>query len=550
MMNRYSQIGWWVKADTPPEAVRDALVKSVHRVSSPVYLTKINGDVGVAHTGSIFIGIAPAPEEALPDPDRYPLIAFVPPLHPSHLGDSRFLERYGLRFPYIAGAMANGITSVEMVEKMGLAGMLGFFGAAGLPIPEIRSAIVQIKNRLPHAPFGFNLIHSPHDPRLELETVQLYLDQNVRLVSASAYMDLTLPLVYYRVKGLHRDESGKVTVPNKIIAKVSREEVAKKFLSPPPAKLLKQLLAQKMITETEAAISESIPMAGALTAEADSGGHTDNRPAISLLPAMTALRNRLAAQFHYRHPPCVGLGGGIATPESAAAAFAMGAGYILTGTVNQACIESGTSDTVRHMLADAAQADVTMAPAADMFELGIKVQVLKRGTMFPLRAAKLYDLYTQYHSFADIPEKQQSILERDFFRKRYHEEWDQTRRFFLARDPVQVERAEKDPRHQMALVFRSYLGQSSTWANTGEPSRKIDYQIWCGPSIGAFNAWVKGSFLEKPQNRKAVNVALNLLLGASVITRFRWLQVQGIEIPIDAAHFYPLPTDEIHTLLN
>jgi PfaD family protein len=191
-----------------------------------------------------------------------------------------------------------------------------------------------------------------------------------------------------------------------------------------------------------------------------------------------------------------------------------------------------------------------MAPAADMFELGIKVQVLKRGTMFPLRAAKLYDLYTQYHSFADIPENQQSILERDFFRKRYHEEWDQTRRFFLARDPVQVERAEKDPRHQMALVFRSYLGQSSTWANTGEPSRKIDYQIWCGPSIGAFNAWVKGSFLEKPQNRKAVNVALNLLLGASVITRFRWLQVQGIEIPIDAAHFYPLPTDEIHTLLN
>jgi trans-AT polyketide synthase/acyltransferase/oxidoreductase domain-containing protein len=549
MTNGYSQIGWWVKADTLPEPVGDALVKSVHRVSCPLYLTKSNGDVGVAHTGKIFMGLAPPPE-ALPDHDRYPLIAFVPPLHPSHLGDSRFLKRYGLKFPYIAGAMANGITSVKMVEAMGLAGMLGFFGAAGLPVPEIRSAIVQLKRRLPHAPFGFNLIHSPNDPRLEFETVQLYLDQNVRLVSASAYMDLTLPLVYYRVKGLYRDESGRVTAPNKIIAKVSREEVAKKFLSPPPVKLLRQLLEQKMITETEAALSESIPMAGALTAEADSGGHTDNRPAISLLPAMTALRNRLAAQFHYRHPPCVGLGGGIATPESTAAAFAMGAGYVLTGTVNQACIESGTSDTVRQMLADAAQADVTMAPAADMFEQGIKVQVLKRGTMFPLRAAKLYDLYTKYHSFTDIPANQRSILERDFFRKSYQEEWDQTRRFFLARDPVQVERAEKDPRHQMALVFRSYLGQSSTWANTGDPSRKIDYQIWCGPCIGAFNAWVKGSFLEKPQNRKSVNVALNLLLGASVITRFRWLQVQGIEFPNDAVRFYPLPTDEIHTLLN
>ena len=31
------------------------------------------------------------------------------------------------------------------------------------------------------------------------------------------------------------------------------------------------------------------------------------------------------------------------------------------------------------MLAQAEQADVAMAPAADMFEMGVKVQVLKRG---------------------------------------------------------------------------------------------------------------------------------------------------------------------------
>ena len=33
-------------------------------------------------------------------------------------------------------------------------------------------------------------------------------------------------------------------------------------------------------------------MAEDLTAEADSGGHTDNRPAITLLPTMLALRDR------------------------------------------------------------------------------------------------------------------------------------------------------------------------------------------------------------------------------------------------------------------
>jgi NAD(P)H-dependent flavin oxidoreductase YrpB (nitropropane dioxygenase family) len=41
-------------------------------------------------------------------------------------------------------------------------------------------------------------------------------------------------------------------------------------------------------------------------------------------------------------------------------------------------VEAGTSDTVRQMLAEAEQADVAMAPSADMFELGVKVQVLKR----------------------------------------------------------------------------------------------------------------------------------------------------------------------------
>ncbi len=54
----------------------------------------------------------------------------------------------------------------------------------------------------------------------------------------------------------------------------------------------------------------------------------------------------------------------------------------------------------------------------------------------------------------------------------------------------------------MALVFRSYLGQSSRWAIQGTPDRKMDYQIWCGPAMGAFNQWVQNSFLEGPDHRK------------------------------------------------
>ncbi len=215
-----------------------------------------------------------------------------------------------------------------------------------------------------------------------------------------------------------------------------------------------------------------------------------------------ALRDEIDAEYNYPVPVRIGLAGGIATPESTAAAFAMGAAYVLTGSINQACLEAGTSDTVRQMLAEADQADVAMAPSADMFELGVKVQVLKRGTMFPLRATKLYELYSRYGSYEEIPSDQREILQRDFFKCSFQQEWEQTQNFFAVRDPHQIALAERNPRHKMALVFRSYLGRSSNWANTGDPNRKIDYQIWCGPSMGAFNQWTRGTFLEKRENRK------------------------------------------------
>jgi trans-AT polyketide synthase/acyltransferase/oxidoreductase domain-containing protein len=532
--------GWWTKGRTEPEVGDHAVRSAILRMTRPVHLLNLDGQLAIGRSGTITLG-----KEIPKQPGVFPLCAYAPPLPPENLGDPRFKKTYHLRFAYIAGAMANGITSVEMVEKAGRAGMVGFFGAAGLSLNQIETAIDRLQQSLKQAPFGFNLINSPNDPELEAAVVQLYLQRGINLVSSSAYLDLTLPLVHYRVKGIHRDKNGRVVCPNKVIAKVSRVEVARKYFSPPPEKLLAQLVAKKMITQEEADLAKSIPMAEDLTAEADSGGHTDNRPAITLLPTMIALRDELTEKYRYSRPPCVGLAGGIATPDSAAAAFAMGAAYILTGSINQSCVEAGTSQTVRQMLAEAGQADVTMAPAADMFEMGVKVQVLKRGTMFPLRAAKLYELYCQYDRFENIPEKQKAILERDFFRQSFQDEWEQTKNYFAMHDPKQIQRAQKDPRHKMALVFRSYLGQSSNWANSGDPSRKIDYQIWCGPAIGAFNQWVKGSFLEKPENRETFSVAMNLLCGASVATRVNWIRNQGVELPAGIGKFSPMPLQDL-----
>ena len=546
--------GYWIEGDTPPSGDIKAVQDALYAVTRPLVLVdKGDGSPAAASGGYLVSGLsmdAGIPETVALGKKSYPLLAFAPVLRPEDMGDAGFKNRHHLRYACIAGAMANGITSVAMVEAMARAGMMGIFGAAGLTLPEVEKAIFDVQNKLDDLPYGFNLIHSPGDPELEAAVADLYLRRGIYRICASAYLNLTLPLVRYRVSGIHQTPQGDIVCPHQIIAKVSREEVARKFFSPPPDKFLAQLVENRQISPQQAELARHIPMADSLTAEADSGGHTDNRPAISLLPTIMALRDDMVRAYRYPHTIPVGLGGGIGTPHATAAAFAMGAAYVLTGSVNQACVEAGTSDTVKRLLAETAQADVTMAPAADMFEMGVKVQVLKRGTMFAQRAAKLYELYSAYDCLEKVPDNVQSLLERDYFKCSLNDAWKNTQAFFQQRDPRQLTRAEKDPHYKMALVFRSYLGQSSRWATTGNPDRRMDYQIWCGPAMGAFNAWVRGSFLEAPEQRNTVTIAMNFLFGACILTRAHWIRSQGVLLPFNAAAYAPLQPGHIAERLH
>lgn len=462
--------------------------------------------------------------------DPLPFVGMVAPAPLECLGDPTFCRDHGLLLPYVGGSMAKGISSVAMVEALARAGMLGFFGAAGLPLAEVEAALIRLAT-LGELPWGVNLIHSPNEPDLEAALVELYLQRNVRLIEASAFLALSLPLVRYRTAGIHRASDGTIITPNRIFAKISREEVAARFMAPPPEKLLRELVAAGTLTAEQALLAAQIPLAQDVTVEADSGGHTDNRPAIAMFPTMLALKDEFQGRHRYAQALRVGLGGGISTPAAAAAAFAMGAAYLVTGTVNQACIESGTCDAVRQLLAETRQADVTMAPSGDMFEMGVNVQVVKRGTMFAMRAAKLYELYRAYDSLDALPLVERQKLEKTVFQLPLDQVWEQTRSFFAQRDPRQNERAARDPKHQMALVFRWYLGQSPVWANRGDVARKLDYQIWCGPAMGAFNEWARGSFLENPARRQVVDVAYNLLFGAALLMRANQLALQGYVLP-------------------
>ncbi len=504
-------------------------------LDKPCYVVKVAGKIGVTNEGYL----SPTENGTTAQVD---LLTFVPPVRIQQLGDPNFLSFHNVKYAYATGAMAGGIASEEMVIALGKAQILSSFGAGGLSPDRLEAAIKKIQQALPQGPYAFNLIHSPSEPAIERRAVDLYLKYQVKTVEASAFLDLTPNIVYYRVAGLGLNDANQIEIRNKVIAKISRREVATKFMQPAPPRILKELLQQGLITDLQATLAAKVPMADDITVEADSGGHTDNRPLVCLLPSIVALRDEIQAQYHYQIPIRVGVAGGIGTPESALAGFMMGAAYIVTGSINQSCIESGACEHTKKLLAQAEMADMMMAPAADMFEMGVKLQVLKRGTMFPMRAQKLFELYRAYDSIEDIPLAEREKLEKQVFRKTIAEVWEGTAAYLSQRNPEKLGKAVNNPKLKMALIFRWYLGLSSRWSNSGEKGREVDYQIWCGPAMGSFNDWVKGSYLSDPNNRRVVDVADQIMTGAAFLYRIQSLKMQGLQVSNYYSQYQPVPS--------
>lgn len=433
------------------------------------------------------------------------------------LGSKVFRDRYRLTYAYAAGAMYRGIASVELVARMGRAGFIGFFGTGGLSLPEIERGIQYLQTRLTNGePWGMNLLANPVHPARERETVDLYLRHRVRAVEAAAFTRMTPPLVLYRLRGLRRDGDGGVRCDNHVIAKVSRPEVAEAFMSPAPRPVVEQLLQEGRITREQSALATAVPMSSDICVEADSAGHTDGAIPTVILPAMLRLKDAMIRRHAYDEPICMGLAGGIGTPEAAAAAFVMGADFVVTGSINQCTAESGLSADAKALLQEMNIQDTDYAPAGDMFEIGAKVQVLRKGVFFPARANRLYALYAQYDSLDDLPPKQQQQLQNQYFKRSFAAVWDEMKQY-LERQGQQAEiaKAEANPKHKMALVFRWYFWYSTQLALDGRRDDRVNYQVQTGPALGAFNQWVKGTELEPFANRHADDIARKMMTEAA-----------------------------------
>lgn len=436
---------------------------------------------------------APAPAAAGPAPVAAPPPAAPVPAAPApsrpapagpapgDLGAPGFRERYGLRRAYALGSMYGGISGSELLRASAKAGLLAFLGTGGLTPPEVDAVLRELD---PYGPVGVNVGYRHDAPRETAALIDLLLRRGVDLVEASGFPTVTEELVRFRLRG------------GRILAKVSRPDVAAAFLAPPPDRIVARLLAAGEVTEEQARAAAARPVADDLCAEADGGWLCGTADTMTLLPAVLRLRDRAALPGHRVH---VGAAGGLGSPEAVAAAFLLGADFVMTGSVNQCSVEAATSDEVKDLLQQAREHDIATAPWAEQFALGVRARYLRRGLLFPARADALFDLWRGHDWLGDLDE-----AARDRVMERY-----------LGGPGVPVPHggapATAGGTAELTALLRHYFTRAFGLAVTGDPAGRVDYLVHCGPAMGAFNRTVEGTGLA-PWRARSIEAICDLLM--------------------------------------
>lgn len=451
--------------------------------------------------GTAATRVAPATEERAPSRRQVG--------EGGRLGSDEFRREHDVGYAYYAGAMGSGVSGVQLVERLARAGVLGVLGTGGLDERDVEAMLQALKQQLPaKQPFAVSLSPTADEER---RLDQLFR-HDVRVVEAGEYVALTPALVRFRLHGVRRLADGTVRVPNRIIGVVSRLELARAFLEAPPPKLVADLVQRGKLGAEEAKLAVEVSMASDVCVRGDSAWTTDRGSALAMLPAFLRAREEYRPGSPARMVR-VGVAGGLGTPEAIAAAFLLGAEFVCTGSVNQCTAEAATSGLVKELLSKAQIHDTTLVPDEALFELGGRAQVLKRGVFFPARANRLHELYRALGSLEELEATDRQLLEEKCFGKRL----ELVRQEVMEAAPRELrEAAERNPKIQMALVFRAFLARSAALAREGNVADRVQFSIPCSAAMGAFNAWAKGSSLEDWRGRHVDEIATRLMDDAAV----------------------------------
>ncbi len=379
----------------------------------------------------------------------------------------RFLERAGATRPWVVGGMAYGISGVALVTQAARQGCLAFYGAAGLPLDQVRADL----HRLPHhLPVGLNIAHHPH-PRRDADLVTAALQAGVRRVECSAFLRPTVDILRFRFSGRAPGEA-----PRFVMAKVSRLAAATIWARPPTARLLQRAVCSGALNHDEARAAAAVPCADAITLEGDSGGHTDRR---SWMVGLPAFRHEIARTGQ---PVVIGVAGSLGTPDALRMALQLGAAYGVGGSIHQTCAESGVRDDVRRWLRAATVEDFSFVASPQYFGEEGRVQVLSRPTPFAFHARKLVRIWRD-HGHRPLTGAHRTFVE-ELLQADLDEAWTSTADWLQAHSPHLLH-AALDPSRRLALLCRGWLVDCARRATRPHPSP--DVQVFSGPAVVPFH---------------------------------------------------------------
>jgi trans-AT polyketide synthase, acyltransferase and oxidoreductase domains len=177
------------------------------------------------------------------------------------------------------------------------------------------------------------------------------------------------------------------------------------------------------------------------------------------------------------------------------------------------------------MLAVAHVYDTGYAPSGAMFELGSRVQVLKKGLFFPSRAEKLVSLYHQHGAIDQIDVKLSKQIQERYFKRSFDVVLAEIR---ADCSPQEWSKIEGTPKYRMGQIIRRYFSDTTRWAMDGDMDHKVDFQIHCGPAQGALNQWLAGTELQDWRSRHADELAVRLLDATANVLDVRYTSlIQG-----------------------
>lgn len=416
----------------------------------------------------------------------------------SQIGSRSFMERYHISYAYVAGGMENGISSVDLVSDMSKHNLLSFLGTKNLDTEVIHREILDLKRTLgDRENYGINIIPTTQ----EEDIVTLCIQNNIRVLECSSYIDVSEQLIRYKAKGIVFSEDG-YKLENRIMVKLNHPEVLKNFLHPASRQLLEKMCSEQTITRQEAEILEQIPVADDICLISGTPQDSNQIPMYALLPTMRKLKADIIKQYQYIEPVHVGVAGGISTPKAIKTVMLLGADFVLTGSVNQCTVEANTSDLVKDMLEKAQIQDTAIIPMSDFMKFGEKIQILRRGTLFHARAIKLNHLYCSYESLDEMKKETIEYLETRYFKCKITDICNKIR--LKTEENMEHEYNKKT---ELSKIFQYYYTKSFKKALEGDSKEKADFFIYCSSAMGAFNEAVKGTKLEKWKNRSVHKIA-------------------------------------------